>query len=75
MDVKANMKKMRVKLECGACGLDQETQEHILKCEKLCKKEDNYDYNYENLNNGTVSEKLNIAKKFRENYERLKELK
>ena len=27
------------------------------------------------LYNGTVSEKLNIAKKFRENYERLKELK
>ena len=75
MDVKANMKKMYVSLECGACGVDQETQEHILECEKLCKKEDNHNYNYKKLYNGTVSEKLNIAKKFRENYERLKELK
>ena len=75
MDVKANMKKMHVTLECGACGVEQETQEHILKCEKLCKNEDNHEHNYEKLNNGTVYEKLCIAKKFKENYEILKELK
>ena len=35
MDVKANMKKTYVSLECGACGgLHQETQEHVLECEK-----------------------------------------
>ena len=51
------------------------TQEHILECEKLCKKENNYEYNYKKINNGNVSEKLDIAKKFRENYERLKDFK
>ena len=34
-----DMKKMYVSLECGACGLDPEIQEHILECEKLCEKE------------------------------------
>ena len=44
------------------------------KC-SLGKKEDDHNYNHKKLNNGTVSEKLILAKKFRENYERLKELK
>ena len=38
------MKKMYVKLECRACGLYQETQEHKLECENLFKTEDNHNY-------------------------------
>ena len=69
------MKNRYEELECGACKVTEETQEHILECEKLNKKEDNNMYNYEKMNNGTVTEKLEIAKKLYENYERLKDFK
>ena len=32
-------------------------------------------YNYEKINNGTVTDKLDIAKKFYENFKRLEEFK
>ena len=66
---------LHVSLECGACKLAEETQEHILECEILNKKEDNQIYNYEKMNNGTVTEKLDIAKKIYENHKRLTEFK
>ena len=74
-NVKANMKNRYESLECEACKLAEETQEHILECEILNKKEDNQIYNYEKMNNGTVTEKLDIAKKFYENHKRLTEFK
>ena len=74
-NVKANMKNRYESLECGACKLAEETQEHILECEILNKKEDNQIYNYEKMNNGTVTERLDIAKKFYENHKRLAEFK
>ena len=74
-NVKANMKNRYEELVCGACKLAEETQEHILECEKLNEKEDNKMYNYEKINNGTVTDKLDIAKKFYENFKRLEEFK
>ena len=73
-NIKANLKKAFDNIECDACGEDEETQEHVLKCNEL-NKNDEKKYEYERLNNGTVSEKLEIAKKFKNNYEKLEKLR
>ena len=73
-NIKANLKKAFDNIECDACGEDEETQEHVIKCNEL-NKNDEKKYEYERLNNGTVSEKLEIAKKFKNNYEKLEKLR
>ena len=59
--------KVKANLSSTGTGLPTGTE--------LGKNEDNNMYNYEKMNNGTVTEKLEIAKKFYENYERLKKFK
>ena len=34
-EVKVNLKGSYDYLECGACGLEEESQKHIIQCEKL----------------------------------------
>ena len=53
-------------MNCTACGLEEETQEHVLICSKLTNNKGD---------NGTVSEKLMITKMFKENYEVLENMK
>ena len=72
--VKANLKKAFENIECDACGEEEETQEHVILCKDL-NKNDEESYEYENLNNGTFSEKIKIAKKFKNNYEILEKLR
>ena len=64
--VKRNLKGMFDDMNCTACGLEEETQEHVLICSKLTNNKGD---------NGTVSEKLMITKMFKENYEVLENLK
>ena len=75
--VKRNFKGMFDDMTCTACGLEEETQEHVLVCPKLINNKNKGDINvkYEKLLNGTVSEKLLIAKMFKENYEVLENMK
>ena len=56
-------------MKCGACGLEEETQQHVIKCKVLNKGKEVEDISYENLFNGTVKEKLRIAHKFEENFQ------
>ena len=70
-EVKANLKSMYDNTDCGACGQEEESQEHVIKCEVLNKKE-KIEFNYEKINSGTVKEKIEIAKKFEENFNLLK---
>ena len=67
-ETKNNLKGKYDNLECGACGLVEENQEHILECKELNKKQSTEKIKYENLLNGTVEEKLKIAKQFKENF-------
>ena len=62
-------------MECHACGNEEETQQHILQCKELNRIEDTEVSDYEKLFNGTVIEKLKIAKKFKENFDRLENIK
>ena len=67
------MKSMYDSLECTACGIEEENQQHILECSILntnleeCK--------YGKIFNGTVSDKVKIARRFKENFDRLEKMK
>ena len=65
-DLKMNYKGIYDSYECEACGLEDESQDHILKCKeilKISKEEDNIP-NYERLFQGTVQEQVSIARIF-----------
>ena len=66
-EAKVNLKGKFDNLECGACGLEEESQQHIVECKEL-NGNNIEEINYNNLLIGTVTEKLKIAKKFKENY-------
>ena len=71
--VKINMRGKYDNLECEACGLEEETQQHIIKCEVLNRNKDDENIQYGRLLNGTVRDKL--KSKFQENNEVLELMK
>ena len=74
LQVKINLIGMNDKLESGACGFETESQQHILECEVLnTLKTDKL--NYSKLFNGTETENLKIANKFRKKYDKLEKLR
>lgn len=74
-EAKINMRGKYDNLECEACGLEDESQEHIIKCEVLNRNKEDENIQYERLLNGTVKEQMKIAYKFQENNEVLKSMK
>ena len=44
-----------ITVECGACGLVEESQQHIVKCKVLNNNKVKEDIKYEKLINGTVA--------------------
>ena len=62
-------------LECRACDKEEETQQHILVCEELNRKKVVEEIKYEKIFNGTVSDKLKVAQKFKENFDILENMK
>ena len=59
------MKEMFDDKNCRTCGLEEESQKQIIQdCIKLSKNRGDMNVKYEKLFNGTVSEKLMIAKIF-----------
>ena len=69
MQVKKNYKNLYETHECRACGVNDETQEHILRCKILMEgnKKINKMPEYKKLFIGTVKDQLEISKVFREN--------
>ena len=74
-NIKVNLKGKYDTLECGACGKYEENQKHIIFCEELNENKDVENMNYEKLFNGTVEEKVKIAKHFKENFDKLENWK
>ena len=71
--VKTNMRNMYSDVLCDACGIQEESQKHVIQeCIKLNENQDNM-FIYEKIYNGSVSEKVEIAKKFEKNYQKLQE--
>ena len=76
-EVKNNFKNDFEDLACRACGLEEETQQHVLQC-KVLKDPFNPSENlieYESIKNGTVEDKLKIAKRYEENFQKLENFK
>ena len=74
-EAKVNLKGKYDELECGACGSEEETQQHIIKCEELNKNKDSAEVEYSKLLNGTVLEKLKIANVFEDNFKSLEAIR
>ena len=70
-EAKVNLKGKYDELECGACGSEEETQQHMIKHEELNKNKDSAEVEYSKLLNGTVLEKLKIANVFEDNFKSL----
>ena len=66
-NVKKNFKGKFDQQECRACKIEGEDQKHILECKILNKNLEKIEY--EKIYNGTVSEKLKIARRFKSNME------
>ena len=71
--VKVNLKGKYESYECRACHEESESQEHIAKQCKISNQEGEQ-VDFEKIFNGTVEEKLKIARKFQENFEMLEKL-
>ena len=71
--VKENLKGKYESYECRACKEENESQEHVIKNCKILNQEGEK-VEYEKILNGTVKEKLKVAKKFQENFEMLEKL-
>ena len=73
-EAKVNLKGTYDYLECRACHKEEENQRHILFCPVLNKNRSLEEIKYEKLYNGTVSEKVKIAKRFKENFKILEKV-
>ena len=73
--IKVNLKGKYDSLECRACEIEEENQQHVIECDELNRNKSIEEFNYEKLFNGTVSEKLKLAKMFKENFEKLGKIK
>ena len=74
-EIKNNLKGSYDELECTACGIEEETQKHILECNILNINGKDEEVKYEKIFNGTVTEKIKIARKFKENFDLLENMK
>ena len=74
-DIKVNLKGKYDEIECGACGIEEENQQHIITCKELNKNRIREEVEYAKIFNGTVIEKLKIAKIFQENFAILEDIR
>ena len=62
-DAKCNYKRKYESFECEICIRKEESQKHILICEKLNEKYEN-EIEYEEIFHGNVKNKVEIARRF-----------
>ena len=73
-NVKSNFKANYETLECEACHNEEESQKHIINCKILNEKLENVP-EYEEIYDGNVKIKVEIAKRFLENIRKREKLK
>ena len=70
IDVKTNMKGKYYTYECDACKIEEESQAHIFKCQKIKSLSTETEYEipeYDKIFDGKVMEQLKISKVFKQN--------
>ena len=68
------MKDLYEEYKCRACGLEDESQEHVTNCEILLKMNNEGEIReYKKLNGSNISELKQICKQFRQNMKMLQE--
>ena len=72
MNVKMNFKGKYDELDCRACKKEQEDQKHVFECKELNQEVIKIEYG--KIFNGTVNEKVEIARRFKKNMEILEQL-
>ena len=60
-------------LYCRGCKMIEESQKHIVQECKILNQ-DSQNIEYEKIFNGTIQEKVKIARRFQENYKKLEEM-
>ena len=78
LTLKMNQKGLFDSFECEVCNKEDETQEHIYKCEEIWKNNDKiYDEipDYDGIMTGNIKEKLKIARILKDNMQIHKEMK
>ena len=63
-----NFKRKYEDLNCESCKMEEETQKHVLECTEIEKKQPELTskVEYEKLFNGSIEEKVTIARSFKE---------
>ena len=77
-ETKMNMKGKYDSHECTACGDENESQEHVIKCNVILQMNTDYDMEvpeYEELLHGNVAQQSKISKLFNSNMKILQKLK
>ena len=72
-EVKSNFRRKYENILCRACKIEEEDQKHLLQCKILNVEVEQLDY--QKIYNGTVEEKLKIARKFMTNFKILEQEK
>ena len=78
-DTKVNQKNRYDSHECEACGLTDESQNHVLNCKVIIEMHGEFEISeippYENIMEGNVNEQANICKIFSKHLKILQNLK
>ena len=78
VNLKLNMKSKYETLECEACLLENESQQHVYECEQIWRKRDIKNIEkpmYENIIWGNVIQKIKVARIFHENMKILERIR
>ena len=77
-NVKVNSKYLYETYECTMCSIEEESSEHIYLCNEIWNKKGKSKENipnFERILNGSIKEKIEIAKIFNENMKMLDKVK
>ena len=77
-EVKMNTKGKYENFDCESCKIEDETQEHVLKCEEILKIQNDEEKSiptYNKISEGTIEEKVIIAKQFNKNMKTIENLR
>ena len=75
LDVKGNFKNQHKDLLCISCGLFEETQNHLLRCQEIVKKLSYLDENHTNYDENDIFEGLEKQLKIVKIYSEIIEIK